>query len=218
MAGHLQDPIAAAKRLLAEAGYPNGAGFPAVELLYNTSEAHKKIAAAIQFMWKKNLGIKITLRNTEWKTYLDQLSKLNYQIARRGWIGDYNDPNTFLEMFVEHSGNNNTGWVNSEYDRLLRQANAEQDPDKRRQLLARCEQILMDELPIAPIYFYVTQEMHREHVKGWYQNRQAIHPTKHVYRDDGKLLIINNHTEIQTLAGSGYRTWRAGTPCADRAL
>ena len=65
MAGHLQDPIAAAKRLLAEAGYPNGAGFPTVELLYNTSEAHKKIAAAIQFMWKKNLGIKITLRNTE---------------------------------------------------------------------------------------------------------------------------------------------------------
>ena len=88
MAGHLQDPIAAAKRLLAEAGYPNGAGFPAVELLYNTSEAHKKIAAAIQFMWKKNLGIKITLRNTEWKTYLDQLSKLDYQIARRGWIGN----------------------------------------------------------------------------------------------------------------------------------
>jgi ABC-type oligopeptide transport system substrate-binding subunit len=198
-AAHVQDPIAAAQRLLAAAGYPNGRGFPTVELLYNTSEAHKKIAAAVQFMWKKNLGINVRLRNTEWKTYLDRLSGLDYQIARRGWIGDYNDPNTFLDMFVERSGNNNTGWVNSVYDRLLQQANAEPDPARRRRLLARCEQILMDELPIVPIYFYVTQEMYRGYVKGWYQNRQAIHPLKQVYRDDGKRLIINNHTEIQTL-------------------
>ncbi|MFQ5898641.1 MAG: ABC transporter substrate-binding protein [Candidatus Methylomirabilia bacterium] len=195
----IQDPIAEAKRLLAEAGYPDGKGFPEVEILYNTSEAHKKIAAAIQFMWKKRLGIKVELRNTEWKTYLDRLSKLDYQVARRGWIGDYNDPNTFLEMFTQHSGNNNTGWASKEFDELLARANAERDPEKRRELLERAEEILMAELPVIPIYFYVTQEMYREYVKGWYQNVQAIHPLKHAYRDDGKTLIINNHTEIQTL-------------------
>ncbi len=195
----MPNPIAAARRLLAAAGYPNGVGFPEIEILYNTSEAHKKIAAAIQFMWKRNLGIKVALRNTEWKTYLDRLSKLDYQVARRGWIGDYNDPHTFLEMFVAHSGNNNTGWVNQAYDQVLRQAQAEQDAARRRTLLERGEQLLMDELAVVPIYFYVTQEMYREYVKGWYQNLQSIHPTKHVYRDDGKLLIINNHTEIQTL-------------------
>ncbi|MFQ5520362.1 MAG: ABC transporter substrate-binding protein [Candidatus Methylomirabilia bacterium] len=195
----IEDPIAEAKRLLAESGFPNGKRFPEIAILYNTSEAHKKIAAAIQFMWKKNLGIKVELRNTEWKTYLDQLSKLDYQVARRGWIGDYNDPNTFLEMFTEHSGNNNTGWVSKEFDELLDKANAERDPDKRRKLLERTEEILMDEIPVIPIYFYVTQEMYRDYVKGWYQNGQAIHPLKHVYRDDGKTLVINNHTEIQTL-------------------
>ena len=77
----MPNPIAAARRLLAAAGYPNGVGFPEIEILYNTSEAHKKIAAAIQFMWKRNLGIKVALRNTEWKTYLDRLSKLDYQVA-----------------------------------------------------------------------------------------------------------------------------------------
>ncbi|MGQ4807244.1 hypothetical protein NKDENANG_00588 [Candidatus Entotheonellaceae bacterium PAL068K] len=195
----IQNPTAEARRLLAAAGYPNGTGFPEIEILYNTSEAHKKIAAAVQFMWKRNLGIKVMLRNTEWKTYLDRLSKLDYQVARRGWIGDYNDPNTFLEMFVAHSGNNNTGWVNQAYDQYLRQANAEPDAGRRRTLLERSEQLLMDELPVVPIYFYVTQEMYREYIKGWYQNLQSIHPTKHIHRDDGKLLIINNHTEIQTL-------------------
>ncbi len=188
-----------AKRLLTEAGYPDGKGFPKSSLLYNTSEAHEKVAVAIQNMWKRNLGVEVELRNAEWKTYLDQLSKLDYQIARRGWIGDYNDPNTFLEMFLSGGGNNNTGWANPEYDKLIHASLAEQDAQKRRTLRERAEAILMKDVCIIPIYFYVTQEMHRDDVKGWYQNLQAIHPLKYAHRTDGKMLVINNHAEIQTV-------------------
>ena len=127
------DPGAArvtrAKKLLAEAGFPGGKGFPRLEILYNTMDSHKKIAAVIQQMWRKNLGITVDLRNTEWKVYLDDMSKLRYQIMRRGWIGDYRDPNTFIEMFTSHSGNNNTGWKNEEYDKLVQDAAAEPDAD-----------------------------------------------------------------------------------------
>lgn len=190
---------AEAKRLLADAGYPEGKGFPKTSLLYNTSESHEKIAVAIQNMWKRNLGVEVELRNVEWKTYLDQLSKLDYQIARRGWIGDYNDPNTFLEMFLSGGGNSNTGWSNQEYDKLIHASLAEPDPQKCRKLREQAEAILMDELCVIPIYFYVTQEMYRDDVKGWYQNLQAIHPLKFAHRTDGKKLIINNHNEIQTV-------------------
>ena len=194
-----KDRVKLAQKLLAEAGYPKGKGFPEIEILYNTGDAHEKIAAAIQYMWKKHLGIKVTLANTEWKSYLDQLSKLDYQVARRGWIGDYNDPNTFLEMYSAHSGNNNTGWTDPEYEKLLEQQNSERDPDKRRGFMERMEAILMRDMPVVPIYFYVTQEMYRHNVQGWYQNLQSVHPLNEVYHTDGKTLVVNNHTEIQTL-------------------
>ncbi|MHC4605484.1 MAG: peptide ABC transporter substrate-binding protein, partial [Planctomycetota bacterium] len=191
--------VAEARLLLAEAGYPGGKGFPDVELLYNTSESHKKIAAIIQSMWKKGLGVEVALQNTEWKTYLARLSRLDYQIARRSWIADYNDPNTFLEMFTTGGGNNNTGWSSAEYDSLIEEANGEPDPAKRRGLLERAEAILMTQLPAFPIYYYVTQEMYRDTVKGWHQNSLAIHPLKDAYREDGKTLVLNNHAEVQAL-------------------
>ena len=191
--------LARARTLMAEAGFPDGKGFPRLEILYNTMDSHKTIAAAIQQMWRKNLGIDVELRNTEWKVYLDDMSKLRYQIVRRGWIGDYRDPNTFVEMFTSHSGNNNTGWKSEGYDRLVKRAAAEPDPAKRIAFLQQAEEILLRDVPILPIYFYVSQACWKDRVKGVWQNIQDIHPLHEVVAEGKETLVINNGTEIQTL-------------------
>jgi len=115
----VHENIAEARQLLAEAGFPEGKGFPQLELLYNTSEGHRKMAEAIQQMWNKNLNIQVELVNQSWKVYLDRRTNGNYAIARASWIGDYNDPNTFLDLMVSDSGNNHTGWANVRYDVFL---------------------------------------------------------------------------------------------------
>lgn len=193
--------ILEARRLMEEAGYPGGKDFPTMTLLYNTSESHKKIAAVVQQMWKEDLGIEVELTNKEWKVYLDELTGLNYQVARRGWIGDYTDPHTFIELMSSKSGNNNTGWKNEEYDKLLHESDRELDPQKRMALLQKAEEILLDEMPVIPIYFYVSQTMYRpEEIKGIHPNLQNIHPLNEVVKGDGKgTLVINNHTEVATL-------------------
>ncbi|HUR45026.1 MAG TPA: peptide ABC transporter substrate-binding protein [Candidatus Saccharimonadales bacterium] len=144
-----------AKKLLAEAGYPGGKGFPSFEYLFNTSEQHKQIAVELQAMWNQ-LGIHMDLRQTEWKVYLAAQSTLDFQTTRSSWIGDYNDPNTFLDMFMSNNGNNRTGWKNPRYDELVRKANATLDKTQRATLLAQAETILVrDDLPIVPLFFYV---------------------------------------------------------------
>ena len=171
-----------AQRILAEAGYPDGKGFPKVDLLYNTSESHKVIAEVIVQMWKENLGVTVGLYNTEWKVYLDNVDHLNYQVARAGWIGDYTDPNTFLDMFVTGGGNNNTGWSNARYDELIALAAREADPAKRMDHFREAEKILCaDELPIIPIYFYVNKGAIRPRVQGWYPNIRDHHPFQYVW-------------------------------------
>jgi oligopeptide transport system substrate-binding protein len=197
--GASADPTARAKKLLAEAGYPDGKGFPKLEILYNTDEGHKRIAAYLQQEWRKRLGIDVELRNTEWKVYLDDMSKLRYQIIRRGWIGDYRDPMTFIELFTTHSGNNNTGWSNAEYDKLVKDAGAEADPKKRFEILRRAEKILVDELPLIPLYFYVSQDCWKDGIQGVWPNIQDIHPWKEVAIRGKDTLVINNATEVQTL-------------------
>ena len=127
-----------AQKLLAEAGYPNGKGFPARFLLYNTAERHKLIAVTIQEFWKKHLNIEIELQNQEWATYLDTVHKIGFDIARAGWIGDYPDPNTFLDMWITDGPQNNTHWSNKTYDRLIAAAGdmnkALSNPKTREQL------------------------------------------------------------------------------------
>jgi oligopeptide transport system substrate-binding protein len=170
----------AARKLLAEAGFPGGKGFPKIEILYNTQEGHKKIAAAIQEMWRAHLSIDIELKNTEWKVYLDMQSRLEFDVLRRGWIGDYNDPNTFIDLFTTTNGNNNTGFSNAEYDRLVHAASRELDPAKRMKMLRDAEAILMDELPVVPIYFYVTKNMWKPGVTGLFDNVRDTHPLNRV--------------------------------------
>ena len=157
-----------AQRLLEEAGYPGGAGFPSVEILYNTSEMHKMIAEAIQEMWKQNLGIEnVTLTNQEWGVYLNTRDEGDFMIARAGWIGDYLDPNTFLDMWVTGGGNNNSRFSNAEYDRLVAEARMMDDEVARMDVMHQLEDILMEEMPIAPIYYYTLPMMVKSYVKGY---------------------------------------------------
>jgi oligopeptide transport system substrate-binding protein len=180
----IKTDIAAAKKLLAEAGYPGGKGFPKVELLFNTSEAHRAIAEAIQQMWKINLGIDVQLVNQEWKVYLDSQHTLNYQICRAAWIADYVDPNSFLDMWLAGGGNNDTGWANPEYDRLIAAAARELDPERRMETFQRAEALLLDELPLIPIYFYTRVGLRRPEVKGYYPNILDNHPYKYIYLEE----------------------------------
>ena len=161
----------AARQLMAEAGYPNGEGFPTTEILYNTSEGHRKIAVAIQQMWKEHLNIDVTLLNQEWKVYLDTVSGKNYQIARAGWIGDYVDPNNFLDMFICNGGNNRTNWCNQEYDRLiLEQAPKAKSHNERLAIFKRAESMLMEAMPVIPIYIYTSNNLVHPSVKNFTNN------------------------------------------------
>ncbi|MGB5326551.1 MAG: peptide ABC transporter substrate-binding protein [Pseudomonadales bacterium] len=173
--------VEAARRLLAEAGFANGNGFPKLELLYNTSEGHLRIAVAIQQMWKEALNIDIALSNQDWKVFLSRAQALDYDIARAGWIGDYPDPNSFLDMFVTAGGNNQTGWSDEDYDRLIAAAASEADPPRRFGHFYAAESILLNESPIAPIYTYTRVQLKHPSVQGWWPNILDHHPYKYVW-------------------------------------
>jgi len=160
-----EENLTEAKKLLAEAGYPEGEGFPKASILFNTNENHKKIAEAIQQMWKKNLGIEISLQNTEWQVYLDREKSADFEITRAGWSPDYLDPMSFIDMFVTKGGNNKTGWGKAEYDGLVAEANSTSDQKARMEAMHKAEKILMDEMPVMPIYFYTNAGLIKENVK-----------------------------------------------------
>jgi oligopeptide transport system substrate-binding protein len=172
---------ASARQLLARAGYPGGKGFPTLEILYNTSEAHQLIAQAIQEMWRKNLGINVTLVNQEWKVYLDAQTRKDYQVSRAGWTGDYVDPNTFLDLWVTGGGNNRTGWSNARYDSLIRAASLTADTGSRYAAFRSAEAILLDQASIIPVYFYTSMSLIQPSVQGWYPNILNHHPYKYVF-------------------------------------
>lgn len=176
--------IEAARKLLAEAGYPDGIGFPESELIYNTLESHRKIAVAIQQMWKKALNIDITLSNQDWKVFLDTQRTMDFSISRASWIGDYPDPNTFLDMWVTDGGNNHTGWSNKKYDDLITKAAETIDREERYGYFQQAEEVLAEEVPIIPIYTYTRVYLLRPEVKGWYPNILDHHPYQYVYLDE----------------------------------
>jgi oligopeptide transport system substrate-binding protein len=160
-----------ARALLAEAGYPNGEGWPGLEITYNTQEAHRKIAVAVQQMWKRELNIDITISNQEWKVYLNSVSQREFQVARRGWIGDYVDANNFLDLFITDGGNNNTGYANDIYDDIiLNLAPKAKTREERYALFYKAESMMMDEMPIIPIYTYTSKHLIHPSVEGIYPN------------------------------------------------
>ncbi|MDG1082146.1 MAG: peptide ABC transporter substrate-binding protein [Porticoccaceae bacterium] len=176
----------AARQLLADAGYPNGEGFPATEILYNTSEGHRKIAVAIQQMWKKHLNIDVKLLNQEWKVYLNSVTSLDYEIGRAGWIGDYVDPNNFLDMFLCNGGNNRTSWCNPEYDQLILKAAPEAKTHAERlAIFERAETMLLDAMPVIPIYIYTSNNLVNASVKNFNDNILNQPSFKEMYLEAG---------------------------------
>ena len=172
--------LAEAKRLLAEAGYPEGQGFPKVELLYNTLEKHRTIAEALQQMWRKNLGVDITLYNQEWKVYMDAQHTQNFQLQRAGWIADYVDPHVFFDIWETGGGNNDTNWGSPEYDRLLHSALSAPTTEARYEIYQRMEKVLLDEMPIIPIYFYTYARLVSPRVKNFFTTPLDNYPWKYV--------------------------------------
>jgi len=217
-----------AQRLLSEAGFPGGRGFPKFGILYNTAESHKKVAEVVADQLRRNLHVDVAAYNQEWQSYQQSARALDYDLARAGWIGDYEDPNTFLDMWLTNGGNNQTGWGSVIYDRLLAAAadveqfvaqpefvleHAHDAPalqhlaeaargsadatqrlkhmsELRMALLAEAERILVaDQFPIMPMYVYVTSDMVKPDVKGFYTeligsdgtkrpNLRNIHPLR----------------------------------------
>ncbi len=165
---------AALNKYLKAQGYKDVSEMPAVELIYNTSEGHKAVAEAIQEMWKKNLGVKVNLVNQEWAVFQDTRHVGNFEVARGGWIGDYNDPMTFLDLWTSYSGNNDAQWSykkgdfpeNKEFDRLIENSKVAQGEARDKDLYT-AEKILMDNLVISPIYYYTAPVMVKDRDKGW---------------------------------------------------
>ncbi|XVG95565.1 ABC transporter substrate-binding protein [Eubacteriales bacterium KG127] len=158
-----------ARKLLAEAGYPEGKDFPAVDYLYNTEGNHKAIAEALQNMWKQELGVTVNLQNQEWNVFVADRKAGNYSIARHGWVADYNDPMSFIDMFITGGGNNEAGYSNPSYDALVKSAKSEADPEKRMKTLHDAEKILVnDDVVVAPLYFYTSKHMIQDGIKGNY--------------------------------------------------
>ena len=159
-----------AKRLLAQAGYPEGKDMPPVEILFNTSDAHRTIAEAIQRMWGETLHIEAHLINQDWKVYLSAMDSLDYGVCRSSWLADIPDPVNFLECFLSGVGNNRTGWSSPEYDHLIQASYEEGDPARREALLQQAEQRLLAEAPIIPIYFYTWFFLQSPRVQGFTPN------------------------------------------------
>jgi oligopeptide transport system substrate-binding protein len=169
-----------AQRLMAAAGYPRGEGFPTVELMYNSQQNHRLVAEAIQQMWRENLGINVTLSNREWKVYIDAQRTRNYDIQRAGWIADYADPHVFLDLWQSGGGNNDTGWGSTDYDRLLAEALKAPNDTERYVFYQRMDRILVNEVPVMPIYYYNRVHLVSPKLRGYYPTLLDNHPWKGV--------------------------------------
>jgi len=177
-----------ARKLLAEAGYPGGRGFPRFEYLFNApaggggGKVHEGIAIELQQMWRDELGVQMELRQVETQVFWGMQSRLDYELSKSTWIGDYNDANTFLGMFVTGDGNNETGWSNPRYDELISAANNETDLRKRETLFQQAETILVqDELPVIPIYIYVgINYFDTNKITGIWENVLDEHPLRSI--------------------------------------
>ncbi|ACD22729.1 peptide ABC transporter substrate-binding protein [Clostridium botulinum] len=170
--------IEEAKKLLAEAGYPNGEGFPNLVVLINPTNPNGDVAQAMQDMWKNNLGINVELQSQEWKVFQTTRTAKQYEVAFHAWVGDYIDPMTFLDMWESTSGQNCAGYNNPEYDKLIRDAKVEQDQTKRFEMLHQAEDMLMEDMFVIPLNYQVKVKGIKDYVKG-----VNVSPLGYIYFD-----------------------------------
>jgi len=171
-----------ARKLLSEAGYPHGENFPTVTIAFNTDSENKLIAENIQSQLKKNLNMNVILDNQEWKVYLKNLKTNTPQIFRLGWGADYPDPDNFMNLFTTHSGNNNTGWGNPEYDRLIAIGTAERTRTLRTKIYDRAQKILCEEdIPIMPLFVAAQNILLKNKIKGFKPDAMDILYLKKIY-------------------------------------
>jgi oligopeptide transport system substrate-binding protein len=177
----LRTDFAAARDLLALAGYPGGKGLPAFTLLYNNSENHRVIAEAVQETWRRELGVEVQLLNQEAKAMIAARGTGDYQIVRSSWVADYADPSSFLDVWRTGNGNNYTGWTSADYDSLLFAAARTPDAASRNALWQKAESLMLAAAPIIPIYYYTHVFLLQPSVHGWYPNPLDHHPYKAVW-------------------------------------
>ena len=164
-----------AKALLAEAGFPNGSNFPRYTILISSSGSRAAVES-LQAMWRQNLGIIFDIRSMDFGSYISAQQRLDYDVALAAWTGDYLDPTTFLLMWTEGNGNNNTGWHSPEYEALLDQAAHQADPARRFEIFRQAERMLMEQQPIAPITYRGRNYLLRPEVKNWHPLLLDNHP------------------------------------------
>lgn len=178
-----EDKVAEAKELLAEAGY-DASNPLSLQLRYNTNENHKRIAVAIAAMWKP-LGIDVELYNTEVKVHYDELQRNVLEVARAGWLADYNDADNFLNLLKTGVPYNYGRYSNPDFDALLNEANVTTDMEARAELLRQAEQIAMDDVAAIPIYYYMSRNVVSPRVEGFVDNAFDIHRTRWLSLNDG---------------------------------
>lgn len=161
--------LAEAKKLLADAGYPDGKGLPNIEYLYNEGTGHQAIGEALQDMWKK-IGVNVNLVSQEWGTFLNTRKNGEYYIARNGWLSDYNDPISMLDMWITGGGNNDAQWSNAQYDELISKVKSSTNPEERFKMMHEAEDIIFDESMLCPIYYYVDLFLLNQKVEGFWSS------------------------------------------------
>lgn len=176
----LHEDLAEARRLLAEAGYPDGKGLPPIELQYNTQDNHRAIAETLQQMWRQNLGAEVVLRNLEWKVYIDAEHRSDFTLSRGGWIADYIDPDVFLSIWITGNTNNNTLWSNATYDQLYLDSLKAPNNASRYEIYQKMDALLLEEMPVIPLYNYKKIYALSPKVKGWYPTLLDSHPYKYL--------------------------------------
>jgi len=155
-----------AKKLLKEAGYENGKGLPSIELMCNPG--HEPIMEAVQNMWKENLGVNATISSQDWNVFLETRKEGDFQVARDGWLGDYNDPISFIDMWITGGGNNNAQWSNKEYDKIVSEIKSTTDAKERYAKMHEAEDLLAKDMPIIPIYYYTDLYLISDKLEGMY--------------------------------------------------
>lgn len=173
--------FAAARRLLAEAGYPDGHGLPPIELQVRNDPDQPRVAEVLQAEWRRELGVTLSITQLEQKTWVANQQSLAYTLSGAGWIGDFVDPVTFLDLFTGAGGNNWTGWNNPAYDALIAEAEHRTDPAARHEAFQRAEALLLAEAPVAPLFFGVRAYLIHPAVRGWEPSLLGQHQYKKVY-------------------------------------